>query len=65
MTTTLAVDFADFLVEAPGVNARVGTCALGGPDSGFGHHHEEFDIAEKGLAVATELHIRYALDYSN
>lgn len=58
-----ADDFADFLAEAPGVYARVGTRNLDDPDTWYGHHHENFDIDERGLAIATELHIRYALDY--
>ncbi len=58
-----ADDFADFLAEAPGVYARVGTRDLNDPDTWYGHHHEKFDIAEEGLAYATELHVRYALDY--
>lgn len=58
-----ADDFADFLAEAPGVYARVGTRNLDDPDTWYGHHHENFDIDERGLAIATELHVRYALDY--
>lgn len=58
-----ADDFADFLAAAPGVYARVGTRNLNDPNTWYGHHHEKFDIDEKGLAVATELHVRYALDY--
>ncbi|MCC5890345.1 MAG: amidohydrolase [Alkalibacterium sp.] len=58
-----ADDFADFLAEAPGVYARVGTRDLDNSDTWYGHHHEKFDIAEEGLVHATELHVRYALDY--
>lgn len=58
-----ADDFADFLAEAPGVYARVGTRNLDDPDTWYGHHHENFDIDERGLAIATELHVRYALDF--
>lgn len=58
-----ADDFADFLAEAPGVYARVGTRDLDDSDTWYGHHHEKFDIAEEGLVYATELHVRYALDY--
>lgn len=58
-----ADDFADFLAEAPGVYARVGTRNLDNPDTWYGHHHENFDIDEAGLAYATELHVQYALDY--
>ncbi|GAB2482557.1 amidohydrolase [Alkalibacterium psychrotolerans] len=58
-----ADDFADFLSKAPGVYARVGTRDLDDSDTWYGHHHEKFDIAEEGLVYATELHVRYALDY--
>lgn len=58
-----ADDFADFLAEAPGVYARVGTRDLDDKETWYGHHHENFDIDERGLAYATEIHVRYALDY--
>lgn len=58
-----ADDFADFLAESPGVYARVGTRDLDNEETWYGHHHENFDIDERGLAHATELHVRYALDY--
>lgn len=58
-----ADDFADFLAEAPGVYARVGTRNLSDQSTWFGHHHEQFDIDETSLAYATELHVRYALDF--
>lgn len=58
-----ADDFADFLAKAPGVYARVGTRNLEDENTWYGHHHEKFDIDERGLAYATELHVRYALDY--
>lgn len=58
-----ADDFADFLAKAPGVYARVGTRNLENPETWYGHHHEKFDIDEKGLEYATELHVRYALDF--
>lgn len=60
-----ADDFADFLAEAPGVYARVGTRNLKDSDTWYGHHHENFDIDERGLKVATELHVCYALDFLN
>ncbi|SFH50951.1 amidohydrolase [Pisciglobus halotolerans] len=58
-----ADDFADFLAVAEGVYARVGTKNPDDSDTWYGHHHENFDIDERGLAIATELHVRYALDY--
>lgn len=60
-----ADDFADFLAEAPGVYARVGTRNLEDEETWYGHHHENFDIDERGLAYATEIHVRYALDFLN
>jgi amidohydrolase len=58
-----ADDFADFLAEVPGVYARVGTRNLEDKGTWYGHHHEKFDIDERGLAYATEIHVRYALDF--
>lgn len=60
-----ADDFADFLAIAQGVYARVGTKDPANPETWYGHHHENFDIDERGLAIATELHVRYALDFLN
>lgn len=60
-----ADDFADFLAKAPGVYARVGTRNLEDKNTWYGHHHENFDIDERGLAYATEIHVRYALDFLN
>ncbi|MER2131854.1 MAG: amidohydrolase [Carnobacterium inhibens] len=60
-----ADDFADFLAVAQGVYARVGTKNQANPETWYGHHHENFDIDESGLAIATELHVRYALDFLN
>ena len=56
-----ADDFADYLAVAPGVYCFVGTQSS--EETAYGHHHEKFDIDEKGLAIATELHISYALSY--
>jgi amidohydrolase len=56
-----ADDFADYLAVAPGVYCFVGTQS--GEETAYGHHHEKFDIDEKGLAIATELHVSYALAY--
>lgn len=58
-----ADDFADYLAVVPGVYARVGTRNLDNKDTWYPHHHEKFDIDETGLALATELLVRYALDY--
>lgn len=58
-----ADDFADFLAKAPGVYGRVGTRNLENTETHYGHHHEKFDIDEKGLALATEFHVNYTLTY--
>lgn len=60
-----AEDFADFLAVTEGIFARVGTRNPDDPETWYGHHHERFDIDERGLAIATELHVSYALDYLN
>lgn len=56
-----ADDFADFLAVVPGIYCFVGTQS--GESTAFNHHHEQFDIDEKGLLIAAELHVTYALDY--
>lgn len=56
-----ADDFADFLAVAPGIYCFVGTQSS--EKTAFNHHHERFDIDEKGLFHAAELHVTYALDY--
>ncbi|KAF1296924.1 peptidase M20 [Enterococcus sp. JM4C] len=58
-----ADDFADFLAEAPGIYGRVGTRNPENKETQYGHHHEKFDIDERGLALATAYHVRYALAY--
>lgn len=58
-----ADDFADFLAVSEGVYARVGTRNPENPDTWYGHHHENFDIDERSLVLATEFHVRYALNY--
>lgn len=58
-----ADDFADFLAQAPGVYGRVGTRDLENPETHFGHHHEQFDIDERALPLATAYHVLYALEY--
>lgn len=58
-----ADDFADFLAVSEGVYARVGTRNPENPDTWYGHHHENFDIDERSLVLATEFHVRYALTY--
>lgn len=56
-----ADDFADYLAVAPGVYCFVGTQS--DEKTSYDHHHEKFDIDEKALAIAAELHVSYALEY--
>ena len=56
-----ADDFADFLAVAPGVYCFVGTQSS--QETAFSHHHQQFDIDERGLLHAAELHVSYALNY--
>lgn len=56
-----ADDFADFLAVAPGIYCFVGTAS--DEQTSYNHHHEQFDLDERGLLYATELHVAYALDY--
>lgn len=58
-----ADDFADFLEIKPGIYGRVGIRNPENPETQYSHHHEKFDMDEKGLALATEYHVRYALEY--
>lgn len=58
-----ADDFADFLAEVPGVYGRVGTKNHENPDTHYAHHHNQFDIDEESLLLATQFHTQYALDY--
>ncbi|MDR0880136.1 MAG: amidohydrolase [Clostridioides sp.] len=58
-----ADDFADFLAEAPGLYARVGTKNPDNEETWYGHHHENFDIDERSLAIATQFYVNYALEY--
>lgn len=54
-----ADDFADYLVEKTGVYALIGS--QGGPESAYGHHHEQFDIDERVLAQGVEYEVSYLL----
>ncbi|MDO5096285.1 MAG: amidohydrolase [Peptostreptococcaceae bacterium] len=58
-----AEDFADFLERVPGTFAYVGTRNLQDSSTHYPHHHELFDIDERGLHVAAQLHIKIALDF--
>lgn len=58
-----ADDFADFLAVAQGVYGRVGARNPENPETHFAHHHENFDIDEGALLLASQYHLRYALSY--
>jgi len=51
-------DFGCYQSRVPGVYAFVGAGAADG--SSFPHHHPRFDLDERALATATELHVRAA-----
>ena len=58
-----AEDFADFLEKVPGTFAYVGTRNPSDLSTHYPHHHELFDIDERSLLVATQLHIKIAIDF--
>lgn len=55
-----ADDFADYLVDKPGVYALLGSQS--GEDTAYGHHHEKFDIDERVLPLGVALEVSYFLD---
>lgn len=57
-----ADDFAELQLEVPGVYVNVGTRDPLDERTAYPHHHERFDLDEKGLLIATELYVRYAID---
>lgn len=54
-----ADDFADYLVKKPGVYALLGS--QGGESTAYGHHHEQFDIDERVLAIGVQYEVAYLL----
>lgn len=56
-------DFADFLDYVPGLFLHVGTRNLDNPSTWYPHHHECFDIDERALPIATQIHINVALGF--
>ncbi|MDR7080534.1 amidohydrolase [Neobacillus niacini] len=57
-------DFSEYLVQAPGSFALVGS---GNPekDTEWAHHHGKFNIDEDALATGAELYAQYAWAYLN
>lgn len=60
-----ADDFADYLAEAKGVYAFVGTRNNSDPNTASAHHHGLFDIDEEALLGSCNLYVDYALAYLN
>lgn len=56
-----ADDFAELQLAVPGVYVNVGTWNPLDEGTDYPHHHERFDLDEKGLLVAAELYVRFAL----
>ena len=54
-----ADDFADYLVNKPGVYGLLGSQS--GEETAYGHHHEKFDIDECVLALGVEIEVNYFL----
>lgn len=54
-----ADDFADYLVDKPGVYGLLGSSSS--EESSFGHHHEKFDIDESILSVGVSCEVNYIL----
>lgn len=54
-----ADDYADYTVNKPGVYVLLGT--QGDEKTAFGHHHEQFNIDERALALGVEFEVSYIL----
>ena len=54
-----ADDFADYLVNKPGVYGLLGSQSC--EETAYGHHHEKFDIDERVLALGVEIEVNYFL----
>ncbi|CAM3223758.1 amidohydrolase [Streptobacillus felis] len=60
-----AEDFADYLAVTKGVFARIGSRNEDKPYTTRAHHHQEFDIDERSLLVASSVYIKVALHFLN
>lgn len=56
-----ADDFADYLAEAKGMYAFIGTNNPKKPNTGAAHHHGLFDIDEDALLISCNAYVDYAL----
>jgi amidohydrolase len=54
-------DFAEYLLQVPGMYAFVGTLNKDKPNTMQPHHHGLFDIDEQGVLIAANLYVDYAL----
>jgi len=54
-------DFAEYLLQVPGMYAFVGTGNKDKPNTMQPHHHGLFDIDEQGVLIAANLYADYAL----
>lgn len=54
-------DFAEYLLQVPGMYAFVGTGNKDKPNTIEPHHHGLFDIDEQGVLIAANLYVDYAL----
>lgn len=57
-----ADDFAELQLAVPGVYVNVGTRNPLDEGTAYPHHHERFDLDERGLLIAAEFYVRYALE---
>ncbi len=60
-----AEDFADYTEAVDATFLLVGTKDTDNPATHYPHHHELFDIDERGLIVSAQLHIKVALEFLN
>jgi amidohydrolase len=58
-------DFAEYIIQVPGVYAYVGTADANQPCTQVAHHDVHFDIDEKALLNASSLYAGYAVDFLN
>lgn len=58
-----ADDFAELQAEVPGVYVNIGTRNPLDIETGFDHHHGNFNIDEKGLLLLTSFYVDYTLGY--
>ncbi|WP_156299356.1 M20 metallopeptidase family protein [Streptobacillus canis] len=60
-----AEDFADYLAVTKGCFARIGSRNESKPYTTRAHHHQEFDIDEEALLVASSVYLKVALYFLN